>query len=387
MVEQSFIEGTLDLKHHTPDAVRIVESSYKWTPKPPRLVLDLSGATELQWKRPSANLISHETRLVQRDDVMLFGQNHLIDTAGRWNCESIAFPHQYIEFYRAPFYDLFYPGQKPTIVDGQNGEGYSLIIDHSLSKSAILLPDPVFLVTPLEPDNWGRWLCTVLAKLHLVRSTQIDKSLKILCRRQKSWQNKIIEFMGFSCDSILDHDPGRTYICNSVTTSIYSAADFAPTAAERDLFSHIVERCAAQDDQIGERIFVSRAEQSKRSPHYRVLSNEAELSARLADIGFTSIEPEQFTFEEQVHIFSRAKVVVGLGGSGMFNTIFCHPGTTVIDLESSTDFVSDHARLFAAMDLDYAVIFGKQDENDPNPVHKRWEVDVSSACEAIKKLL
>jgi capsular polysaccharide biosynthesis protein len=54
----------------------------------------------------------------------------------------------------------------------------------------------------------------------------------------------------------------------------------------------------------------------------------------LSQFGFVSILPESMSLVEQIAYFEGAEVIVAAHGSGLTNTIFCHPGTKVIELVS-----------------------------------------------------
>jgi capsular polysaccharide biosynthesis protein len=126
---------------------------------------------------------------------------------------------------------------------------------------------------------------------------------------------------------------------------------------------------------------------SDANPHYRVLQNEAELSGVLAERGFAVIEPEKLPINEQIDLYASAKSIVSLGGSALFNIAYCAPSTKIVTIESSDYFVHSHARLLSFFDMDYGIIFGAQDLSDPEPIHKRWTIDVNRACAAIEKFM
>jgi capsular polysaccharide biosynthesis protein len=62
------------------------------------------------------------------------------------------------------------------------------------------------------------------------------------------------------------------------------------------------------------------------------MSNEEEIEAALARLGFAIVYPQDLTFDQQVEIFSRARVVVGQHGAGLTNAAFASPGCLVIDV-------------------------------------------------------
>src|SRR5436853_122592 len=88
--------------------------------------------------------------------------------------------------------------------------------------------------------------------------------------------------------------------------------------------------------------------------------------------------------QDQIAAFARAKLVVSLGGAALYNTVFCKPGTKVITIESSPNFLDPHSRLLSSLGHSYGLILGRQDPTDPTPVHKRWVVDVNRVCAAIR---
>ncbi len=76
----------------------------------------------------------------------------------------------------------------------------------------------------------------------------------------------------------------------------------------------------------GERLFISRAAARRRR-----LSNEPEVVAALAPLGFEAVRLEELSWAEQVACFRRAKVIVAPHGAGLANLAFCAPGTRVVE--------------------------------------------------------
>jgi len=66
---------------------------------------------------------------------------------------------------------------------------------------------------------------------------------------------------------------------------------------------------------------------------YRVLLNENEIKNYLSSIDFAIIKPENYSFSEQIKIFSSAKYVVGLYGAAMMMLTFCKKKTTILEIK------------------------------------------------------
>ena len=124
--------------------------------------------------------------------------------------------------------------------------------------------------------------------------------------------------------------------------------------------------------------------QARRGGSSRVLVNEAELAAALSGLGFEVLEPEALSPAEQVAAFASADAVVGPSGSALFNTVFCRPGTKVLDIESEPDWIYAHTGLFASCKLRYGLFVGRVDAADLRPVHRRWTVNVPAVVHRVR---
>lgn len=67
--------------------------------------------------------------------------------------------------------------------------------------------------------------------------------------------------------------------------------------------------------------------------NFRILINENEIKEYLTSKGFIIIKPENFSFKEQINIFSNAKCVIGLYGAAMMMLSFCKKNTKVIEIK------------------------------------------------------
>lgn len=93
-----------------------------------------------------------------------------------------------------------------------------------------------------------------------------------------------------------------------------------------------------------EKIFVDRLGVN----HPRTLSNAPELATRLALEGFAVVHPEALNLDEEIDLFSNARIVVGQQGSGLMNVCFSPPGCHVVEILPD-HYVYDHYRWWAAL--------------------------------------
>jgi len=264
-------------------------------------------------------------------------------------------------------------------------EGEYYCSGSSINKDDVIRVDgDVFFGTPIEPDNWGMWLLNCLPSVDYMLRNQPNS--KFMCWARSSWQFNLLKFMGLPEDKLVIHEPWRLYSCDNLSMHRYSRVDLIPTTTDHEVFDRIRDRYGADLLDGYSKIFISRKTFTSKGG-YRGLVNEDELIDALVKLGFKVVEPELLPFEEQIRVFASADVVIGLAGAGMFNAIFCKPGTSLISIESTANFVLNHANLFASKGLRYGFIYGKQDAEDTSKTQKRWHLDVQQAIRYIRDFI
>jgi capsular polysaccharide biosynthesis protein len=115
--------------------------------------------------------------------------------------------------------------------------------------------------------------------------------------------------------------------------------------------------------------------------------NEEELIEKLVAHGFDVIEPENLSVRDQILAFSSASMVVGPSGSGLFNTMFCHPGTKIIDIQTEPHWFYSYTGMYSSLGLEYGIFIGQTDPADGTPVHRRFTVNIEALLRRIHKCM
>jgi hypothetical protein len=279
--------------------------------------------------------------------------------------------------------DLGSYGNFETGFEVKDGE---VVIARSRFDAAIELKGPVFLGTPEEPDNWGMWLLIALPSLFKFQRNR-NRYRTFLCDASNTWKSSLLREFGLKDDELTHHDRTSVYRCEDISLIRRSNRDLVVTYEERRDFLQVASNYGPTGvSKYGRRIYISRITRTRQLGAYRGLMNEEELIGELEKIGFQTVEPEFLSFADQVRAFKDAEVVVGLGGAAMFNVVFCQPGTKVVTIESTTEFLEAHTNMFASLGHRYSVIIGQEDLSDTRTVHRRWTVEVPRVVRTIRDL-
>jgi hypothetical protein len=95
----------------------------------------------------------------------------------------------------------------------------------------------------------------------------------------------------------------------------------------RKFYLDYVRKEKGIDIDLGERIYISRRKAARK----KVINEEA-VELVLAKYGFLILNNEDYTFLEQVSIYSNAKYLVSIHGSGLTNMLFMKDNSSVLEL-------------------------------------------------------
>ena len=119
-----------------------------------------------------------------------------------------------------------------------------------------------------------------------------------------------------------------------------------PHPRDAEILRHATEALRVSPTDL--RLLVTRKDLT-RSP-----DNEAAFADLLTEqYGFLVLEPEEVNWSEQVKLFSRANLVVGIHGGALANLVFASPGTRVIEVLPLRRLVTCYANLAHILNLDY----------------------------------
>lgn len=235
-----------------------------------------------------------------------------------------------------------------------------------------------------EPSNYGSFLFRVLPKLQTLKQANLAHLPMLVWAWPEPFKD-LLALFDVPEPRIIQHDLATiTRLDRAIVPSLRNPNAFldqeSHAAAQR-----LARRCAGPLS--GRRLYISRLRHGKVSGSGRVMLNEEALVTGLGALNFEIMEPERLGLSEQIAAFQSADMIVGPSGSALFNTMFCRPGTKVIDIESEPDWIYAHTGLFASCQTRYGLFVGRCDPEDQRPVHRRWMVNIEALMDRVSDFI
>lgn len=273
-----------------------------------------------------------------------------------------------------------FPNEDTGLIPVLDGDGFvfpSRPVRHQAGTAVVLCSH--------EPSNYGSFLFRVLPKLHAVRQYGLG-DLPVVVWAHNPAFTELLRLAGVPESQVVQHATHHpTAFDRVIAPSLRNPHGFL------DPESHALLQSMARDSSAGagrrRLLYVSRLGQARRGGSTRQMVNEADVAAAMSRLGFEVIEPETLIPAEQIAAFASADMVVGPSGSGLFNVVFCRPGTRVLDIESEPHWIYAHAGLFASCQTRYGIFIGEAEADDPAPVHRRFRLDLAALVSRVTRFM
>ena len=266
----------------------------------------------------------------------------------------------------------------------REGDHYAIL--ESRLRNAERVSGPVLFGNGLEHDNWGAFLLETLpAAFHFLNNR--DRYHRFFVHLVHDNMRALLRYAGLRDEEIVEQDCAKTYFFEDVHVMRRPYRDVFVSVHDHSLYLRLKESVLRGKPCSEHRaIYVSRRGGSPNAA-VRPLLNEGKLVKRLQSAGVFIIDPAAMSVEAQIATFAGATHVIGLGGAGMFNVVFCRQGAKVLDIESSTRFLEAHSNIFSSCGLEYSLMVGREDPDDPADIHKRWWLDLPRAMPEVRRFL
>lgn len=220
--------------------------------------------------------------------------------------------------------------------------------------------DHHLLVTDVWSTGHFHWICDVLPALWSIRDQAHTFSLLL---PDQPYVRKIglesIQMLGLQFRDVIFMKEDSFY----KTPELYHLGHLNPSGHMHPPLLQQVRDQFRKDVLPGQKkIYISR-----KKAQYRKVVNEPELEALLVSQGFDIIVAEDFSFADQVRIFSEANVLASIHGAGLANALFMPAGSKVVELRRKENGTTNVGfwHLADALDQSFYYFNGRPDSEQP----------------------
>ncbi len=165
-------------------------------------------------------------------------------------------------------------------------------------------------------NNYYHLFLHIATKAVVVDELGIDPDIPLLISEQMARQpfvQKAIELGIFANRQIIVQKKGQPILANRVYV-------IEPPVNDGFYRNKLLDRLRIEGDpDFNDRIYISRGPRSANGRHIR---NEKQVLEALAPFGFKGVDPQQYSLDEQMMLFSKAGFIISPHGAGLTNIMF-----------------------------------------------------------------
>ena len=126
----------------------------------------------------------------------------------------------------------------------------------------------------------------------------------------------------------------------------------------------------------------------KRNSSLRSIINSQEVEDLLVAFGYTIVEPEKLSFQDQIKIFSNESEIISPTGAALVNAIFSSPGSVVTVLMGKhKDMIYRYwLNMFSPLGLQVKYILGDIPKKSSLGIHDNYYIDIKSLTKYLENL-
>lgn len=230
--------------------------------------------------------------------------------------------------------------------------------------------------------NYYHWLIDSLPRLLLARKYGLLEGWRVLVNDDLApFQLDSLRLLGIPDERLVPVRPHEAVQADSVCVPTLLTTFTAVHPLVRTLLHDALPPKTAG---CGRRIYLSRQDAATRR-----LVNEEDFVRLLARFGFVRLLPSQMSVQQQVDACAGADVVVAAHGAALANTLYCRPGTRVIELFSPVHASTFFVMLSKMCGLPHALVPVALVDPRPDlsPLHHQWEADLDAMERTLREQL
>ncbi len=213
---------------------------------------------------------------------------------------------------------------------------YDVGLEDLIENKTYIDATVISIIDDIFQLNYCHWITDWISRLayFLVDSTS-NEFFVAVSPITTDWQVQILERCGVPNDRILPIKPwqvvqARELVVLSDISKVEHPCrmgDSFPLSFLKSSVARIRSANTAPSSSAPRKLYISRSDASGRR-----IRNEVEFERYLAVYGYEKVVMSDYTFEQQVLLFSDASHIVAIHGAGLTNLIACDEGTTVLEI-------------------------------------------------------
>jgi capsular polysaccharide biosynthesis protein len=279
-------------------------------------------------------------RQIKIKGASIIGQGAVVTSTNRLITDSV------LEFLAA--------GCPPDGFDGRDNHQLSFSIKNGprrvIDRPSILIKRPWY-------QNYGHWIVDGAAILAMISRMKLPRNVQLVVGRQNEPAMRRVVFDTINTVApdfdVIEHPDDERWVFSDLR---YISPVHVPPLMKQPTFMRRLRALMIGGHSTSrlKGIYVRR-----QKAYARELLNEEEVIAYCQQLGFAIVDPQALTLAQQVDIFNRASLVLGVKGAALTNCIFCSNGAHVIAM-SPSDFPDPFFYdLVAQGNKNYSEVFGQ----------------------------
>ncbi|MGH7884442.1 MAG: glycosyltransferase family 61 protein, partial [Thermodesulfobacteriota bacterium] len=205
----------------------------------------------------------------------------------------------------------------------------------------------VALLSSNAHQRYYHWMFDILPRINLLQRSNINVDAYII-NNSLNFQKESLKIIGLPQDKIINPNQNSHFIIEELIVPSLPGASNIVTKESCDFLRKTFIKSSYKSSL---NLYLSRKDAATRR-----IVNEDETISLLEKYDFKIITLDNLTVEEQVDIFSRAKIIVGPHGAGFSNIVFCNSGADIIELMPENYFNPCFWSISNAISLNHKII-------------------------------
>ena len=224
-------------------------------------------------------------------------------------------------------------------------EAYQKGIEKEPGNLVILDDDQTYLAVFHPWYNYYHWICESIFRLWLVRD-HLREMILILPDFYKNSDFIMGSLTPFQFKDIFFIPTGKSLLvrnlCLPQIKPLVDSYDPQALREVRKFYLDTISLPGTGQINLGKRLYISRKKAARKK-----IANEEQVEDILKRHGFTTINNEDYSFLDQISIFSHAEQLVSIHGSGLTNMLFMPNNSSVLEFHKARTNDQDwHSRAF-----------------------------------------